>query len=347
MTKKSRATILDILVPMTAKRASYSQYGIPGSPPKVAPTDDDDQILLEVYRHDIIDAAAIYSLLPHRTPNKIGRRLNALRKAGHLYRLQQLEQIFKPGGGSYSKAYTLGGVGSDRLEEKFGLKIKPRRWKQRSRELSAQFILHGLEQTRFMISLRMSAEKSEDVEFLYPEQIYERFAPEVLEREFLPYKVSARVNWFGHTDIEGTNPDGFCMLFYPKLEENLQQRPLFIELDRGTETIDIKNERKLKSLKFWKDTSLLRKFVVYAYAFRTKTHKKVFGVPAFQVLTVTTKPSRVAKMQAMYRKRLAGRPHSVKPFRFLFTDFETIKKYDNDILAVPISDGSGKVRTLA
>ena len=25
----------------------------------------------------------------------------------------------------------------------------------------------------------------------------------------------------------------------------------------------------------------------------------------------------------------------------------TIKKYDNDVLAVPISDGSGKVRTLA
>jgi hypothetical protein len=49
-------------------------------------------------------------------------------------------------------------------------------------------------------------------------------------------------------------------------------------------------------------------------------------------------------MQAMYRKRLAVRPHSVKPYRVLFTDLQTIFAHEGDILAVPFEDGEGKVR---
>jgi hypothetical protein len=55
----------------------------------------------------------------------------------------------------------------------------------------------------------------------------------------------------------------------------------------------------------------------------------------------------IGKMQEMYRKRLGARPHSVKPFRFLFTDFETIATHGGDILSVPVEDGEGKARTLA
>lgn len=331
---------------MKQARAKYTQYQVPKVAPRVALTGDDDAILLEVYRHDIIDAATIYLLLPHRTPDKLRRRLNKLRKAEFIYRLPQLEQVYVPGGGSLPKAYTLGAAGAIRLQEVYGLKVKPRRWQQRSKQLSAGFIQHGLEQTKLMVSLRMSAAKRDDVSFLYPEEIYKRFAPTILEQPYLPYRVTARVNWHGYTDEAGTNPDGFCMLFYPHLDEQHQMRPLFIEIDRGTETIDVA-DRKLSTLKFWKDTSILRKFVVYGYAFRNKVHQRDFGVPTFQVLVVTTNRSRVQKMQATYRRRLAARPHSVKPFRFLFTDFETIARFDGDLLAVPIEDGVGNVRTLA
>jgi len=60
----------------------------------------------------------------------------------------------------------------------------------------------------------------------------------------------------------------------------------------------------------------------------------------------TTIRDQVGKMQTMYQKRLAGRPHSVKPYRFLFTDFATIAAHNGDILAVPFEDGEGKVREL-
>lgn len=331
----------------TELRAKFKKYDLPKNPPNVAITPDDERILLEVYRHDIIDSKTIYTLLAPRSENKIRNRLKLLHHTKYLHRLSQIEEIHVPGGGSLPAAYTLGVKGANRLKEAYGLKLKmqPRRYRERSKVLGAQHILHTLEQTRFLVSIRKATEHRSDVEFLYPEQIYERFAPELLLKDKLPHVVSARVNWEGYTQEEGTIPDGFFMLFYPYEPEGKNRRTIFLEIDRGTETID-PSDRKIKTLKFWKDTSVLRKFVVYAYAFKTQMHKKVFGVPTFQVLVVTTNPGHVAKMQQMYRRRLAGRPHSVKPYRFLFTDFETISKQDGDVLSTPIYDGEGKPRSL-
>ena len=134
------------------------------------------------------------------------------------------------------------------------------------------------------------------------------------------------------------------MLHYKNLPDK-NRRSIFLEIDRGTETIDV-NDRKLKTLKVWKEQSLLRTVGVYAYAFTGRVHERDFGIPTFQVLTVTTNRDRVGKMQAMYQKRLAVRPHSVRPVRFLFTDFATIAAHNGDILAVPFEDGEGKVRRL-
>ena len=329
----------------TTSRAPYSKYKIPSDVPNIAITDDDDKILLEVYRHDIVDANTIYTLLAPRSIDKLRRRLRLLHLNQYLQRLSQVEQIYVPGGGSLPAAYTLGVKGARRLTEAYGLIAKPDRYRDRGKNLSAQHVLHALEQTRFLVSCRKSAESREHIDFLYPDQIYARFAPAILKRDSMPSVVTGRVNWHGYTETEGTIPDGLFMLYYRNLPKGKNRRSIFLEIDRGTETIDV-SDRKMKTLKFWKDTSLLRKFVVYAYAFQGRSHERVFGIPTFQVLTVTTNRDRVGKIQDMYRKRLAVRPHSVKPFRYLFTDFETIAAHEQDILAVPFEDGEGKVRSL-
>jgi len=329
----------------TTPRARYSKYRLASDAPNIAVTPDDDQILLEVYRHDIIDAGTIYTLLAPRSVDKVRRRLRKLHLNQYLQRLSQVEQIYVPGGGSLPVAYTLGPKGAQRLTEAYGLVAKPDRYRDRGRGVSAQYVLHALEQTRFLVSCRKSAEAREHLEFLYPDQIYARYAPKILQRETLPSVLSARVAWHGYHEQEGTIPDGLFMLHYKNQPEGKNRRSIFLEIDRGTETIDV-SDRKLKTLKFWKDTSLLRKFVVYSYAFAGRSHERTFGIPTFQVLTVTTDRGRVGKMQAMYQKRLAVRPHSVKPYRFLFTDFPTIAAHEGDILAVPFEDGEGKVRGL-
>ena len=326
-------------------RARYRKYQMPKEAPNIAITADDDQILLEVYRHDIIDANAIYTLLAPRSADKVRRRLRKLHLAHFLQRLAQIEQIHVPGGGSLPVAYTLGTKGLQRLKEAYSLPAKPDRYRGRGKTLSAQYVQHALEQARFLVSCRKSAEAREHIEFLYPDQIYARYAPKILKRDTLPSVVSARVAWHGYGETEGTIPDGFFMLHYKNLPDGKNRRSIFLEIDRGTETIDV-GDRKMKTLKFWKDTSLLRKFVVYSNAFRTHVHQRDFGIPTFQVLTVTTNRERVGKMQAMYQKRLAVRPHTVAPIRFLFTDFPTIEKHNGDILAVPFEDGEGKSRCL-
>ena len=328
---------------MTGKRASFSKYKLPKIAPNVAPTDDDVHILLEIYRHDIIDSATIYGLLSHRSVDKVRRRLLKLTHARYLHRLPQVEEIYVRGGGSLPATYTLAAKGAKLLQESYGLKPKMqfRRYRERNKSLTAQTILHALEQTRFLVSIRTSAEARDDVEFLYPEEIYERYAPKILQRDTLPKLVSARVSWEGYKQVEGTIPDGFFMLYYPNLPEGRNRRSIFLEIDRAKETID-PSDKKIRTLKFWKDSSILRKFVVYAYALKTKSYLKEFGIPTFQVLTVTTNPGHQKKMQKMYRNRLAGKPHSIRPFRFLFTNFEIIKKHNHDILSVPIEDGEGK-----
>lgn len=335
---------------MTSTAKKYTLYGLPKNTPHIALTSDDDKILLEVHRHTIIDANTVYALLPHRKEDAIRRRLNKLRKARYLTRLSQLEEVFVPGGGSLPKAYTLAHAGAMRLNEVFGLPVRPKRFRNRDGSSdvagrSAQHVLHAIEQTRFLVQVRKAAQARNDIEFLYPEQIYERYAPHLLESD-LPSIVKARVHWFNYHQEEGTIPDGFFMLYYPHMEQGKNRRSIFLEIDRGTETIDV-SDKKITTLKFWKDSSILRKFVVYAYAFRSEVHKKKFGIPTFQVLTVTTNVDRIAKMQRMYQRRLAGKPHSVKPWRYLFTDFETLERHKGDIFAVPIVDGEGSIRFFA
>ena len=80
----------------SAPRAKYSKYKHPGDAPNVAITNDDDQILLEVYRHDIIDANTIYTLLAPRPIDKLRRRLRKLHLEGRLLDPAEIGERYRP-----------------------------------------------------------------------------------------------------------------------------------------------------------------------------------------------------------------------------------------------------------
>lgn len=327
---------------MTTVRTKHRKYAKPDTARNIRPTTDDDQLLLEVYRHNIIDSTTLYRLLPHRKPNKVSERLRLLHQNGYLERLSKIEEIHVQGGGSLPIAYMLGNAGSKRLEEVHGLPPKHKRPQERAKLLSAPYILHDLEQSRFLVSLRQSATDNGDVDFLYPEEIYRRYKQEILKRPTLPRLVKAPVNFAGHRGVEGTIPDGLCMLVYKNIDGR-NRRALFLEIDRGHATIDPK-EAYLRTLKFWSGSSILRKFVVYSAYFKSGKFRDEYGLPTFQVLTVTTTPERVALMQKMWKRRM---PQPAPPSRFLFTDFETIAKHGPDLLTLPIENVDGKSHTIA
>lgn len=323
---------------MTTTRTPHRKYVRPSQVPGIRPTPDDDQILLEAYRHDVIDSAAFYRLLPHRSRGKISERLRKLHLKKYLERLGKIEEIHVTGGGSLHIPYMLGKAGMERVRDLYGLPPKQKRPQERARRRSAPFILHDLEQSRFLVSLRQSATQTGQVDFLYPDQIFERYRPEILKRDQLPRVVRAHVRFEGHRADEGTIPDGFFMLVYKNREEGKNRRSLFVEIDRGHATIDPSN-RYIQTPKFWSGSSILRKFLVYSAYYHRGDFESEFGIPTFQVLTVTTTPDRVTKMQGMFHSRLST---EAPAHRFLFTDFETIKQHGDDLISLPIQNAAGE-----
>lgn len=314
--------------------------------PNIELTDDDKSVFLDLYRHGIMDSNTIRRTLPHRSSERVGKRLRGLMDAGFINKPRQQKGIYVHGGGSRAQAYTLGNKAARYLQEELCLPVRIDRWKTTSDELSTSHIHHTLAQTKFMIDLRMSvAMRNAEMGFEYPDEIYRRIKPELLTKARLPLAFKTRVEWHGWRDSETTVPDGFCALRYLHAPLEKSSRYLFIEIDRGTETIE-PSIRNLKGRSFFRGNSLLRKFVVYGNAYRRGAHTETFGIPTFQVLTVTTTADRARQMMATYQKHLAIEPHNMPPIRFLFTDFEALVKHENDVLAVPIYDGKGKQRSL-
>lgn len=325
------------------RRNRRGKYERPEHPPAIRPTPDDDRILLEAYRHDVIDATTICSLFPNRSAHKIRGRLLLLYQTEHLDRLPKIEEVHVDGGGSLSTPYILLPKGAERVRAVFNLPVKQKRPKERARRLSAPFIIHDIEQSRFLVSLRQSAEQTDGVEFLYPDEFYRRYAQSILQREHLPRVVRAHVRYQGHSALEGTIPDGLCMLRYTKRAEGQNRRVLFIEIDRGHATID-PTDRYIKTPKFWSGSSILRKLLVYSAFYKRGDYQTEFGIPTFQVLNVTTTSARVRSMQAMFKKRML---HESIPELFLFTDFKSVKTRSGTEIHLPVQDAIGKSHPLA
>ncbi len=312
------------------------------NPVKFSPTADDDIILLETYQNDIIDSDSLCGLLPHRAPASLKVRIRLLAEKGFLDELKQT--LYRAGGGSFSKRYRLGDAGAKRLKGLYGeLPIPITRWKTKNKSLTKEHIFHTLKESAFLCQLRGSISKRDDIEYYFPHAIFKALKPELLNKKELPTVLKTEVDWFGHREVEGTKYDIFGMLKYLKNPEGKQHRFLFVEIDMGTETIN-PSDRVMKGKRnFWRGSSIMRKWVIYGQGFRNESHRKIFGIPTFQVLHITTTPERVQEMITSYQERLKN---TVAPARFLFTDFQTIKKYNGDILEIPIFNGAGKTMRL-
>jgi protein involved in plasmid replication-relaxation len=319
------------------------QYSAMTNVPNLSLTADDDTILLEIYQNDIVDADGLCGLLSHRSGDSLRVRVRNLAKAGFIGELKQ--PLYRNGGGSYAKRYRLADLGARRLVDMFRLPIPTTRWKTKNLNLTQGHIKHALQETNLLFQLRGSVRKRDNMSFHFPHEIYKKFRPDLLKKKTLPVTLRTEVNWFDHRGVEGTKPDRFGMLHYKNNPIGKQNRFLFFEIDMGTETID-PSDRVMNSAGFWRGSSILRKWVVYGQGFSNRAHTDIFGIPTFQVLHVTTTPSRAKEMIKGYQHRLASGPGAVAPSRFLFTDFQTVRRFEGDILEIPVFNGAGKTMTL-
>ncbi|WP_436644543.1 replication-relaxation family protein [Microbaculum sp. FT89] len=326
---------------MATVRAPSPRFKRPKARPNVQLTEDDLAILWQVYRHRVIDAESIRSLFPNRSEQQLTRRLRALYDAQFLDRPRQQNSTRRQVAGSSPMVYALDREGARLLRDEHGAIVGSDRWAQKNRELRGHNIEHALETTRFMVGLEQAVRRRPALELIHFDEILHGAPRQRTSARRQDTTIRTRMDWHGYGEEEGTAPDQIFGLRYLDKPDGQNRRFLFLEIDRGTETI-LPGERKLKSRSFFRDTSVMRKFVVYAQAFRNEAHKDTFGIPVFQVLTVTTNPARVIEMQRAFEQHLAVRPYVVKPGLFLFTDFETIARHDGDLLSVPYVNGGGK-----
>ena len=324
----------------TTARRGTPHFKLKEDPAPVVLTEDDDRIFLSLYRHRLLDAHTIRDLLPHRNRDSVGIRLRKLTDAQYLTRPLQQSKMLRPGGGSWPLAYSLGNKGARHLKAAYGLPVRMDRWRTTAAGLSPIHIEHTLEQSRFMVSLQAATmARSDQLGFEYPEEIYGRLKSEILDRRRLPERLRTKVDWHGTRATEATAPDGLCALHYRQAPPEKSRRYLFVEIDRGTETI-VPTKRNQRSRAFWRGSSVLRKLVVYSHAYKTGAHTEIFGIPTFQVLFVTTTSQRVETMMNAYQEHLAK---TTPPIRFLFTDQERIAAAHGDVLTADVVDGSGRL----
>jgi hypothetical protein len=241
--------------------------------------------------------------------------------------------------GSDPLAYALATHGAQALRLHRGIDLPEHHWAQKNRELKPGTIHHELATSRFMARLwRDIAAEGGDARVLYQQEFLKPTrANGVAQRGGLKNVLRTKItNWHGYREVQGTAPDRIFAIVLGG-----RRHYFFLEMDEGTETI-VPGKARLHDPSFWRDTSLLRKFVIYASAFETKAHQDTFGIPVFRVLTITTKPGRVAAMQEACRAHLGH----IAPGLFLFADWDSLRTNDGSLVEFKLKDSADRTTVL-
>lgn len=317
----------------TATRASSPRFRRPEARRGVALTADDVSILWHVYRHRVIDSASLYQLFPNRSRQVISRRLRKLWEGEFLDRPLSQNRKNSVRGGSDFLVYALAREGARLLQDEHDAPLGVSRWTQKNAELKPMAIQHHLSITRFMVRFASDVAMREGARLLYADELLP--AETRQPGRGLANTIRADVPWPVPGRQQGTAPD---QIF--GLEMAGERQVFFLEIDQGTETIE-PNERRLKSPRFWSDTSFLRKMLIYGAAFRCGAHKRQFGIPVFRVLTVTTTLGRVQVMQEAYQRHLTRGENKTPPGFFLFTDWGSIQAASGGLLGQALVNAAG------
>ena len=324
---------------MARSRAPSPRFQRPHERPNVRVTADDDAIIWHAFRHRIVDSEAVYSLFPNRSRDKLSRRLNLLRKAGYLDRIpQQVDRLrYRIGGGSDSFLYALDLEGARRLRERFGVDVRLYGWSEKNRELGWKHIEHTLSVTHFMVDLELSARTNSHLRIKHFDEILAA-APEATRKRPQPERFRTPLQWRGEKREEGIAPDAIFGLEVQAPNGKPQSAYYYLELDRGTETIE---PTILRGERFFRRSSILQKLVVYTGSHQNRTHERIFGLPPVRYLFMTTEPERVKRMQETYQRHIAPRPLAMRPGAFLFADFHTRREHAGDFLSMPWQTAAG------
>ena len=308
------------------------------------PTEDDFEILLWVYRRRLLHTNQIRALFPHRSRQKLGRRVTKLSNVGWLDKLEQKKKLNPIGGGSIADIFALANDGARALAEYYEVNIPPSRWTQRNKELQPHRIPHILKTSDFVVNAEQSARR-------YVDRFRVAHSSEILSKlkrprpnKSKPLSFNVPITWRGRKSIRAIEPDELLQLKLLDQPAGRDTTRFMVEIDQDKETVE-PSEEVQKNDGFWRSSSILKKYVIYANAFKAENCRP-YGFNLFRVLMVTTTPTHMKTMQKCESNYLGGGALKLSPGFVLYTNWDDIAGNDGDVLAMPWQDRNGRERFL-
>ncbi|MEQ1653268.1 MAG: replication-relaxation family protein, partial [Hyphomicrobium sp.] len=284
-------------------------------------------ILHHVAKHRFLRSTHLVRLL-QRPSKKIIERLGALYHSGHLDRPRAQLDYYATAGSS-PMVYGLGNRGAHVLADLDGVSAAKVDWTDKNRDAGRVFIEHTLLIAEVMIAFEVAVSTRADVVMMDPKDILAR-APEATQRTTNPWKWQVSVPIDGVTHTLAHVPD---KMFGLDLTAARKRVYFILEADRGTMPVLRGN---------LKQTSVQRKFLAYYHAHRTGVHKDRYGIGTFRVLTVTTRPQRIATMVDAVKDLSGGSGSNL----FLFADTATLAAAPDVLTFEGLSGKGGPVRLI-
>lgn len=279
---------------MGVARTSYPRFRRAGGAPRIELTEDDLALLLTVYRHRFVRADDLYRLFPHRSQDKLSRRLTWLYRNQYLERPPAQIDRFRQGP-NQALVYGLDNAGARVVAEQFGVPTGSADWRSRNRAYTRENLEHTLAIARFMIDLDLACRDRPGISVIPFDKMLEG-APEATRRSPLPGRWSVPVSWSMARAEVHVMPDAIFALRIEREEDTALQSHVFLEVDRGSMTIAPTAQGR-ESEGFLYRATVLRKMLAYAESWRRGLHRERFNIAAARVLFLTTTDVRAEAMR--------------------------------------------------
>jgi len=307
--------------------------------PNVELTNDDHEILLHTFRRRLIAKKQIYSLFPHRSQQKLSRRCTALFDVGLVDKPTSQVSLFRPGAGSSSHALAITKSGVNVVNERYKLDIPYSNWSRRNERLRPQSIEHMLGTTDFMVRCEISARQHEHITYGDALDILLTRNDRRYDRP-KPMSFDTPVEWLGKRSQRGIEPDELVQLRYADQPDGKSIANFAIEIDRDTETVEPSAEIQ-QTDSFFRGSSILKKYVIYANAWSRRAMRDPFGFETFRVLFVTTTPGHMKRFQELAQKYLGPMKRPLPGF-VLFSNQHVVAEHADNVLSAPWETEDGK-----
>ncbi len=295
----------------------------PEQRPNFQLTERDIEIVRTVSDHRFIRSIHISQLLD-ANHEKISRRLAVLYHHGYIDRPPAQLAYYRAG--SDKMVYALSNRGAQMLIYHHGPEAAKVDWSRTNFEAKRAFMLHQLAVVDLRVALTLAVRTRPELALIEPDALIAAMPP-ATKAANKPLAWRVKVQHKGAPQEIGVHPDyAFALRF-----ADSSRRCYLVECDRGTMPVERAG---------LKQTSIVKKLLVYQKGHKQKMHERHFSWKAFRVLFITNTPKRAAFIKLAIQRT----PELKNSELFYITDQQSL--IGADVLAHAWQHASGSTHTL-